>query len=78
MATTYANEARAQANDRRLAELGQLRLQRPLTEAELDEEATLERRLAHRIWRQQQAEDAARLKAKINAMAAQPRIREFA
>ena len=78
MATTYANEARAKANARRLDQLVQLRLQRPLTEAEQAEESTLERRLAHRVWRQQQADEARRLQEKINTMAAQPRIEEFA
>ncbi|KNH02640.1 hypothetical protein J121_424 [Qipengyuania citrea LAMA 915] len=48
--------------DRRREELANLRLQRPLSEAELREEEQLENRLAMRVWRAQQRETEARLK----------------
>lgn len=48
--------------DARREELAEIRLQRPLTEAEITEEERLERALAHRVWRETQREAEARLK----------------
>lgn len=59
---TQAQIASVAAQDRRLAKLADLRLQRPLTAAELREEEQLENRLAMRVWRAQQRETEARLK----------------
>ena len=47
--------------DERRDELSNLRLYRRLTDAELDEEARLERALALRVWREEQAAQEARL-----------------
>lgn len=47
--------------DERRNELADLRLQRRLTDAELEEEARLERALALRIWREEQAVQEARI-----------------
>lgn len=59
---TQAQICSVAAQDRRRAQLAELRLQRALTEAELREEEQLEHRLAMRVWRAQQRETEARLK----------------
>ena len=56
------NAARWAAEDKRRDELVDLRMTRPLTDDELQEEARLENRLTMRVWRQQQRETDARLK----------------
>ena len=56
------NAARWAAEHKRRDELVDLRMKRPLTDDELQEEARLENRLKMRVWRQQQREAEARLK----------------
>ncbi|WP_066527523.1 hypothetical protein [Erythrobacter sp. CCH5-A1] len=60
--TAYAERQRAQ-NARRDA-LARLRLVRPLTSEERDEEARLERCLQMRVWRAQQREVERRIAAR--------------
>ncbi len=60
--TAYAERQRAQ-NARRDA-LARLRLVRPLTSEERDEEARLERLLQMRVWRAQQREVERRIAAR--------------
>lgn len=60
--TAYAERQRAQ-NARRDA-LARLRLVRPLTSEERDEEARLERCLQMRVWRAQQREIEQRIAAR--------------
>jgi len=71
-------EQRIAAQDRRRDELAEIRIQRPLTEAETAEEARLERLLHARVWRAAQIEEQRRLDAAIAARTEQPKIEEFA
>ena len=66
-AISARHAAARQLQDQRRDELARLRVLRPLTDAELAEEARLTRALAMRVWRQQQREAEARLAAKIAA-----------
>ncbi|MCH2486128.1 MAG: hypothetical protein MK010_00070 [Erythrobacter sp.] len=50
------------ADDRRREELSCVRLDRPLTDSEREEEQRLEMRLQMRVWRAQQREAERRLK----------------
>lgn len=60
--STPSYASRKVQQDRRREELADLRLQRPLTEAEAHEEERLETLLAMRVWRAQQREAELRLK----------------
>ncbi len=53
-AISARHAAARQLQDQRRDELAQLRLKRPLTDAELAEEDRLTRALAMRVWREEQ------------------------
>ncbi|MEL7784090.1 hypothetical protein AAG607_13770 [Citromicrobium bathyomarinum] len=60
-----ALSAKLAAQDARRETLARLRCKRALTDAERAEEELLERRLAGRVWRRQQADIEARLSQKL-------------
>lgn len=66
-ALSERHAAARKIQDERRNELADLRLQRRLTDAELEEEARLERTLALRIWREEQAVHEARIAKSIAA-----------
>ncbi|MFW2445967.1 MAG: hypothetical protein ACN4E6_01455 [Qipengyuania pacifica] len=66
-ALSERHAAATKLQDGRRDELADLRLQRRLTDAELEEEARLERALALRIWREEQAVQEARIAKSIAA-----------
>ena len=68
-AISARHAAARQMQDQRRDELAALRLQRRMTDAELEEEARLERALALRVWREGQAAQEARIAATIAAQA---------
>lgn len=77
-AISARHAAARQLQDQRRDELARLRLQRPLTDAELAEEDRLTRALAMRVWREEQRAQEARIAETIAAKSAREVMKEYA
>jgi hypothetical protein len=77
-AISARHAAARQLQDQRREDLARLRLRRSLTDAELAEEARLEKALALRVWRDAQRAEEARIETTIAAQAARENLKENA